>query len=302
MRPRLAIVGLLVWATACGDIPAQEAAQITGTVPPGVLAAVPFQNRLDVAQGIFQMKLYNGTDRDLDVAGVQFVWDGLTTEVARRDNALIAGDRLDFPVPLAAAHCAGDGTEADMPALANAYVRVLLADGSEVRADVYDVKHFARALYLQDCERQRVAREVTIEWVDVQAAELDGRPITTATLRFTRGTGQGAVRLLLVTGTVLFTPDSPALQLPADQDMAATQVRFLEGRCDSHALGEASQPFEFSLIIDLGDGVERPYALPIPAADQVAMRHRLEDACRQLGHTGVLGQDDLSGATTTTGG
>ena len=38
------------------------------------------------------------TDRDLDIVAIQLVWDGLTTEVAERQNPLIAGDRLDGPL------------------------------------------------------------------------------------------------------------------------------------------------------------------------------------------------------------
>ena len=64
---------------------------------------MPFQNRLDVAEDIFQMKLYNGTDEALPVVGVQFVWEGMTTPVSDRANMLIAGDRLDYPVSLAPA-------------------------------------------------------------------------------------------------------------------------------------------------------------------------------------------------------
>ncbi|MGB8860326.1 MAG: hypothetical protein WCC60_13755, partial [Ilumatobacteraceae bacterium] len=264
-------------------------------IPPGILAAMPFQNRLDVPAGIFQVKLYNGTDQRFDVVGVQLLWAGLTTPVSDRANPLIAGDRLDYPVPLAAATCFGDGTVADMPDPNQAVVRVLLADGSEVLAPVFDVQHFARALYLQDCERQFIAAQVRIEWADLHAAQLDGREVTEGLLRLTRLESTGEVSVLLMSNNILFSfvaldpGDGPVAVLGTDEQSVAVPIRFAEGRCDAHAMAETSQPFEFAATIDLGDGVERGLAMPIPVADQIPMRTRLEAACAFLGQTGALG-------------
>ncbi|MCE9622787.1 MAG: hypothetical protein K8R99_10615 [Actinomycetia bacterium] len=264
-------------------------------IPPGILAAMPFQNRLDVAKGIFQIKMYNGTDEDLAIVGVQLVWAGLTTPVSDRANMLIASDRLDYPVSLAPATCVGDGTIAEMPDLGEAHVRVLLADGRELQAPVFDVLHFARKLYLADCERQYIGTQVAIEWADLHEAMLEGRPVTEGTLRVTRLAGAGEVTIELIRATIIFsfkvleaTGDVVAV-LPEGSASLDVPIRFLEGRCDAHAASEVSQPFEFSATLDLGDGVERGYALPIPQADQVAMRERLDVACEYLGLTGALG-------------
>ncbi len=255
---------------------------------------MPFQNRLDVAQGIFQMKMFNGTDDDLAIVGVQLVWAGLTTPVADRANVLVAGDRLDYPVSLAAATCTGDGTLADMPDLNAAYVRVLLADGSEQKAPVFDVLHFARRLYLTDCERQFIGTQVAIEWVDLHEATFEGRPVTEGSLRLTRLAGEGAVTIELIRPTIIFAfeaPDASGNDVAVLGEGVASievPVRFKEGRCDAHASSEVSQPFEFSATLNLGDGVQRNYALPIPTADQTPMRGRVEAACEYLGLTGPL--------------
>ena len=256
---------------------------------------MPFQNRLDVAQGIFQMKMYNGTGVDFPIVGVQLVWAGMTTPVSDRTNMLIASDRLDYPVSLAPATCVGDGTIADMPDPNEAYVRVLLADGSELHAPVFDVLHFARRLYLTDCERQFIGTQVGIEWVDLHAAMLDSRPVTEGRLRLTRLAGEGTVTIELIRPTIIFTfkaldaVGNVVAVLPAGSAGVDVPVRFLEGRCDAHASSEVSQPFEFSATLDLGDGVQRTFALPIPKADQVAMRGRVEAGCEYLGLTGALG-------------
>ena len=265
-------------------------------IPPGILAAMPFQNRLDVAKGIFQMKMYNGTDEALPIVGVQLVWAGMTTPVSDRANTLIAGDRLDYPVLLAPATCVGDGTVGDMPDLSEAYVRVLLADGRELQAPVFDVLHFARKLYLDDCERQFIATQVGIEWFDLHEMTLEGRPVTIGLLRLTRLAGEGTVTIESVRPTIIFTfnvlgaaAGDVVAVLPEGADRLDVPVQFLEGRCDAHAASEVSQPFEFSATLDLGDGVQRTYPLPIPQGEQVAMRRRLDTACEYLGLTGALG-------------
>ena len=285
--------------SACSDAPSTVATttsvpEPTIEIPPGVLAAMPFQNRLDVAKGIFQMKMYNGTDEDLPIVGVQLVWDGMTTPVSERANMLIASDRLDYPVPLAPATCVGDGTIADMPDPNDAYVRVLLADGRELQAPVFDVLHFARKLYLADCERQFIGTQVRVEWVDLHEAILDGRPVTEGGLRLTRLAGTGTVTIELIRPTIIFTfkvlhaGDGVVAELPAGSAGADVPIRFLEARCDAHAASEVSQPFQFSATLDLGDGVQRAYALPIPIPDQVPMRRRVDAACEILGLTGAL--------------
>ena len=278
-------------------------------MPSGVLAAVPFQTRNDVAKNRFELKLYNGTDRSLPIVAVQLVWDGMTTEVSPRENALVAGGRLDYPVPLTAATCAGDGTVADMPDPNEGIARVLLADGSELQAPVFDTKHFARKLYLEDCERQRVAAVVEISWVDLHEISVDGRPATEGTLRLTRRADAEPATITIgyISNSINFNvvplvaDDDLVVVVPTDRTTVEIPVRFVEGRCDSHARSESSQPFAFVAQVDLGDGDELSYPLPPPADQQVAMRNRVEQACDLLG-VGFAGTDDAPNSVPTTTG
>ncbi len=286
----------VVALSSCAAADGRDAGEPIATVPPGVLAAVPFQNRLDVAQGIFQVKLYNGTDTDLDIVGVQLVWDGMTTVVADRQNPLVAGDRLDYPVPLAPANCVGDGRVDEMPDPAGGVARIVLRDGSTVDAPVFDVKHFARALYLQDCTRQRIEAALDVRWADLHEADFDGRPVTEGVLRITRRTGDGPVRVLGVLNTInytVFTADGGTEitgELATGASSVDVAVRFQEGRCDAHALSESSQPFKFVVQLDLADGeVSTLSVLPSPT-DQPLMRERAARACDILGEGGFVGQ------------
>jgi hypothetical protein len=263
-----------------------------------MLVAVPYQNRLDVAQGIFQLKLYNNTQADFDVVAVQLVWEGITTPVSHRENMLIAGDRLDYPVPLSPARCVDGTASPPVPSLASAVAAVTLRSGEVVQAQVVDLKGFAKKLYLSDCERQFLGSQVDIEWVDLHEASVDGRPVTEGGLRVTRQAATGPVAITHVSNTITFTFDridpSPTevAMLTPGQSTITVPIRFTEGRCDAHAVSESSQPFNFIVQVDVGDGIVRPLVVVPPASEQSNMRRRMERACEILGDTGFVGQAD----------
>ncbi len=262
------------------------------TIPNGVFAAMPFQNRLDVAKEIFQVQLINGTSDLIDVVAVQFVWDGLTTAVANRENLLVAGDRIDFPVPLAPATCSGDGTQDSMPDPQLAVAKVTLRDGRVVEVPAFDVKHFARNLYLKDCERQHIIRQVEIQFADLHETTLEGRPVTEGVLRLTRRQSLDTIEVTFISNTINFTfvslgeSQEPVATLRSDQSIVEVPVRFIEGRCDAHALSESSQPFKFYAVVRLGDGLERTFITLPDVIDQIPMRKTVETACKILGKTG----------------
>lgn len=291
-------LGILVGCSADGSdvIAPTTIAETPITIPTGVLAAIPIQNRLDVAKGIFQVQLINGTSEFLDVVAVQFVWDGLTTPLAQRENRLEAGARIDYPVSLAPANCLGDGTQATMPDPISAIVKVTVRDGRIINLPVYDVKHFARKLYLDDCERQYISAEVEIQFADLHGATLEGRPVTEGVLRVMRRESSNSVVVKFVSNTINFTfvpindSESPVVTLPADKLVAEVPIRFIEGRCDAHALSESSQPFKFYAVLDLGDGIERSFAMTPEIGDQIPMRHRVEAACEILDKIGFVGE------------
>jgi hypothetical protein len=276
-------------------------------VPDGILAAIPYQDRKDVSKNIFQVKIVNGTEERIDVVGVQFAWEGFGTEMTPRDSTAITPQRrIDLPLPLAPATCAGDGTAATMPDPASGVARLQLTDGSVREIPVYDTFHVARRLYLADCERQFIERMVAIEWVDVTPGELDGHPISIARLRIARSAATGVPALWSVSNTINYSvvvPDvadgQPLAAITADETQAFVEVQIVEGRCDAHALSESSQPFNFIVQVDVGDGVIRPLIVPPSAADQPGIRQRTETACAELNK--LTTADGVVNSTTTTG-
>lgn len=283
-------------STAPTTTPAPTTTEAKPEIPAGVLVAVPQQNREDPAKGQFQVQIVNGTREQFDVTSVQFVWEGYTTPAMPRDSFVVGGQIIDFPVPFPGATCAGDGTLATMPPMDGARVLLGSADGTMREVPVIDKWHLARSLYLDDCLRQRIEREVTIEWADLHEEQYEGRPVTAGVLRLRRGTATGEVRVESIAGTIPYfveavdTPigDTVAV-LPADADSVEVPIRFVEGRCDPHALAETKQPHEFVVQVDLGDGELLPHVVRPDAADFVPMRRTADAACVATGQVVFVG-------------
>ena len=268
-------------------------------IPDGILAAMPTQNRVDPAKGQFQVKVVNLTGERFTVVGVQFVWEGFTTALTERSDIVVGGQRIDLPVKFPGANCVGDGTQASMPDVGSATARLVLDDGSERMIPVYDVDHLARRLYLEDCERQMIESMVGIEWIDLHTTDHDGRPVTEGELRLTRRASATTVSVLSVSNNVLFvfeaadTPlGDPVVTLDEGVDEATARIRFLESRCDPHAISESSQPFKFVAQVDLGGGDVHPFIVTPPVEAQDSMRHTMEDACVALGEVEFFGQGE----------
>jgi hypothetical protein len=267
-------------------------------LPVGVLVAVPTQNREDPAKNQFQVQIHNGTRDRYDLAGVQFRWAGYSTPMTERDSIIVGGQIIDFPVPFPGATCVGDGLIGAMPSVDDARVVLLLDDGTEVEVPVIDQWHLARKLYLEDCEKQMIESQVAIEWVDLHEEEFEGRPVTAGELRLTRRDGTGEITIVAISNTIPYefvavdtAVDEPVAVLTAGAAEVSVPVRFLESRCDPHALAEVKQPTKFISQVQLGDGSLHPYII-YPERDYwVEMRLTADEACVILGEVVFVGDD-----------
>jgi hypothetical protein len=284
-------------AASSTSIPASTTTEADVPLPTGVLFAVPTQNREDPAKGQFQVQLHNDTDGRYDLTAVQFRWAGYTTPVVERTAVIVGGQTVDLPVPFPGATCAGDGSIDTMPSLDDAAVVLRLVDGSEVEMPVVDQFHLARRLYLEDCERQMIDAQVGIEWVDLHEEDVEGRPVTAGSLRLTRRDGTGEVTVRSVSNTVPYefvavdtAVGGSVAVLPDGVEQVEVPVRFLESRCDPHALAEVKQPTKFIAQIVLGDGTEHPYIIYPERSYWNAMRATADEACVILGEVEFVGQ------------
>ena len=322
-RAAFAVLALALVATACADdspLPESDATTTPTTtttepaptttepaptttepeidIPLGVLVAVPTQNREDPAKNQFQVQIHNGTGDRYDIDALQFDWAGFTTPMTPRDSVFVGGQVIDYPVPFPGATCTGDGTRATMPSLDDATVVLQLDSGDTVAVPVVDKWHMARRLYEEDCEKQMIESQVTIEWVDLHEGEFEGRPVTVGGLRLTRQAGQGEYTVLEVSPTVPFVFDAidtevgePVVTLAADADTAEVPIRFVESRCDPHALAEIKQPTKFVAQVVLGDGSQHPYIIYPERSYWTPMRLTADKACVQLGKVEFLGEN-----------
>lgn len=272
--------------------------EATIPIPPGELVAVPQQNREDPAKQQFQVQIVNGTADRYRVTSVQFVWQGFTSPVTPRDSIVVRGQVIDFPVPFPGATCTGDGTIAEMPSLDDATVVLGLDDGTTREIPVVDKWHLARRLYLEDCMRQFIDTQVTIEWADLHEEQFEDRPVTAGELRLTRREGAGAISIESVSGTIPYdfeTVDTDTgetvIRLEQGADVASVPIRFTEGRCDPHALAEVKQPHKFIAQVDLGDGVLVPYIIVPPEDMFVPMRRTADEACVVTGQVVFVGDE-----------
>jgi hypothetical protein len=215
-----------------------------------------------------------------------------------RDSVFVGGQVIDYPVPFPGATCVGDGTRATMPSIDDAKVVLLLDSGETVDVPVVDKWHLARKLYENDCEKQMIDAQVTIEWVDLHEGEFEGRPVTVGELRLTRKAGEGEYTILEVSNTVPFAfdainsdPGEPVVTLAADADQVSVPVQFIESRCDPHALAEIKQPTKFVAQVLLGDGSEHPYIIYPERSYWTPMRLTADKACFQLGKVEFLGEN-----------
>lgn len=291
-----ALAGTSTALASTTSVPASTTTEPEVVLPTGILFVVPTQNREDPAKGQFQAQFHNDTGDRFDLAEVQFVWDGYTTPVTERTAVIVGGQTVDMPVKFPGATCVGDGTIDTMPSVDSAQVKVRLADGSQLQVPVVDQFHLARKLYLEDCERQMLESAVGVEWVDLHEEEFEGRPVTAGSLRLTRRTGEGTITVLSVSNTIPFefvavdtAVDEPVVVLEDGADEVSVPVRFLESRCDPHALAEIKQPTKFISQVQLGDGAVHPYIIYPERSYWNVMRATADKACVLLGKVENLG-------------
>ena len=238
------------------------------------LVAVPTQNREDPAKNQFQVQIHNGTRERYDLAGVQFRWAGYTTPMTERDSIIVGGQIIDFPVPFPGATCVGDGLDRHH-ALGRRRPRRAAARrrqrgrGAGDRPVAPRPQAVPRGLREAD---DRVARDDRVGRPPRGASSRAG-PVTAGELRLTRRAGTGEITILSVSNTIPYefaavdtAVGEPVAVLADGADEVSVPVRFIESRCDPHALAEIKQPTKFVAQVQLGDGSRSTPTSSIPSA------------------------------------
>jgi hypothetical protein len=106
-------------------------------------------------------------------------------------------------------------------------------------------------------------------------------PVATGTLRLTRVGGDAEVEVTGVDGSVLHDLRLPRPgRLDADADEVLVPLHVVPGnRCDEHARGQATAPYDFLVRLRVAGDTEVTVAPPVPLPMQEAATRALDRAC-----------------------
>jgi hypothetical protein len=250
------------------------------------------QYREDEVAGTIQLRVVNTGVDPVAMEGAQLRWSGLTggepVEVATTARPGVA---VDVPLPLPPAACGDLGSdlaaELPQPPAVDDAVGVLRIDGERVEVAVVDDAGVLARIWSRDCERQRIAEQVSVtfgrEWREVAAAPPQP-PSAVGELVIRRLAAPGPVLVQELRGTVIAQLDTAA-ELPSELPPAAdAELRLAvrvqtNGRCTGHVLAEVKKPFDFAVLLRIGttDVVVAP--VRPDALDQPLLRRVVEDGC-----------------------
>ena len=212
------------------------------------------------------LRVTNESDVPLTVTGTGLDWSGYGEAFLRpQDDVLVAGQTLDLRTTLPAEVCdAGDEPVLGVLETDRGPVSQPLTASGEV---------YLRRLWEKRCFEQTLADQVTISYasgwtVDEQRETLDGD------LLLRRNTGDLPVAVTGASGSVLYDLDVRR-EVVSRQGTAVTRVPLSitpGNRCDEHAIGQATAPFTFQVVLSVDGGPESVVLVvpPVPIQEQAA--------------------------------
>lgn len=272
-RRARALVALLVSAllAACdASSPPQEPAAPPPSVQLGFTQLLPKAGTPDA-----MLRVVNTGDADLFVSEAGLAWSGYGDAfVQAQEIVLPPGATRDLRVRLPDPRCdAGDEPVRGTVVSGEREVTQRLTRYGEV---------FVRRLWERQCGERLVERTVRVEYGDRwRQAGPSSAPFATGTLRLTRLGGDAEVEVTGVDGSVLYGLRLPRQGLlERDADEVALPLHVLPGdRCDEHARGQATAPYDFLVRLRVAGTTEVTVAPEVPLTMQEAATRALDRAC-----------------------
>jgi hypothetical protein len=274
MRCGGTLLGLTVMlAAGCS---AERPAERDEAPPPEVSISVT-QLLPDEGTSKALLRVTNESDSALRVTGTGLDWSGYGERFVRpQDDELAAGQTLDLRTLLPDEKCdAGNEPVVAVVETDRGPVSQPLTASGEV---------YLRRLWEKRCFEQTLADQVSISYaagweIDEQRESLDGdlllrRQGGDLTVAVTGAAGS-VLHNLAVVRTVESTPDQPVTRVP----LSITPGN----RCDEHAIGQATAPFTFQVLINIDGGPDQAVFVvpPVPVQKQASALLRLH--CERLG-------------------
>lgn len=267
------VLPVLLLTAACTDetatpAPSTRAPQVTL----GLIQLIPEEGS-DQAL----VRVTNEGSEELLVSAVGLDWPGYGAAFTVPNDATVpAGQTLDLRTTLPAPVC----TPTPDPASG-----VLETATGRVVAPLRDLSQdYLRRLWRTQCDAQLVAEALSVDFEGGWTQEGVGDDASTAsTLVLTRRAGDEPLEVRRVDGSVLYdlALDAPLRVAPGEAG-GRTTVRILPGnRCDEHARGQATAPFDFELGLVVGDRrVTVPF--PVSTATSNAAQTMLDRVCGKV--------------------
>lgn len=256
--PRRAVAALVVAAALAGPAACSAEGGVEPSPDVGVDVTL-MQYTHDEVNRVLVVKVTNPSDEVVHLDSVQvatpaFSGGGPVSYVV----SLPPGRTFDLRVPYGEPDCDVAVTPADL------VVRLGAPDSRETQDLVAPPgTGLVRRIHDEECVVRRVLDTTPMTWSGRWRTTGSGRALVGhGGLRVGPVTGNRAVRLAGLEGTVLFDPRTGVLPTTlAVGESATVHIRITPTRCDPHALGESPQGFVFHLLVtpqgmgDSGRGV-----------------------------------------------
>ncbi|RRS00115.1 hypothetical protein [Glycomyces terrestris] len=271
---RIAVVGAFLLAAATAGLAGGLAGRDAGpgadpaapSDPPDLTATAEIR-RSFMAPGIVAIAVTNHGDAPVQIRGVELLTESFAPLGVQAFDAHVppSVNPRDLLTEYGEARCPAGVDSTARPA--SVVLDVATEDGAvhEVVAELPHPNGTLDRLLREACAAQAIAASTAIELAEPTKAA-DGALEAALTLRPLAG---AAVGVTDVRGSVLFTVESAPLAarpIAGAPGEAVTVPLLIDAfRCEGHAVGDAKQPFGFTVWVTI-DGAD-PIATPIPVPD-----------------------------------
>lgn len=224
------------------------------------------------------LRVINEEGHPVEVTAVGLDWPGYGRVLEETDGAKeVPGEsELMLRLELPEASCSEDGEPPTEAVLGR-----LRVDGVDLVQPLTDpAQVYVQRLWRGQCDQQLLDESLRMVFADDPRQVTGDRGDAVATaLLLSRRAGDEPVRLAATDGSVLYDLEpAGASRMDPGADRVRVPLRILPGnRCDEHAIGQATAPYDFSVTLRIGErhvlqGITPP--LPVQeAASKMLLRH-----------------------------
>jgi hypothetical protein len=265
------VAGLLATGCTSSDVAQQPERTETGSATLGFTQLIPREGTRDAL-----LRVTNTGDAALEVESVAIEWAGYPAgEPSPADPTIPAGRTLDVQLELPDPDCGARG--------GGPVVGVVETSRGSLRRELEPSgTTYVRRLWRTQCDIALVRNTVDIAYSSRWRVVGEGTDaVALGDLELTRREGDEPVEVEDADGSVLHGLRFPGpTVLEEDQTEARLPLAITPGnRCDEHARGQATAPFDFLVHLRIGDREAIAYRLEVPLPAMNAATDALDVAC-----------------------